>query len=108
MSKAEHVVILVTAKDKSEAKKIARGLLDDKLIACANLVGGVESLFRWNGKIDEASEILLVLKTKRSLFKKVASKVKALHSYDTPEVIALPVIEGSEDYLKWINASVKT
>jgi len=107
MNRIKHVVIFVTAKDKPEAQRIARGLLEDKLIACANIVDGVQSLFWWQGKIDDAAETLLVLKTKQSLFKKVAARVKALHSYDTPEVIALPVIDGHAGYLKWIDASVQ-
>ncbi len=100
-----YVVILVTAKDKKEATKIAKSLLEDKLIACANIVGGVQSLFWWQGKIDSSKEVLLVLKTKKILFKKVMARVKALHSYQTPEIIALPIINGSEDYLNWINSS---
>jgi periplasmic divalent cation tolerance protein len=102
----QHIVIFVTAKDQKEASQIARGLLRAKLIACANIIDGVRSLFWWQGKIDSSREVLLVLKTKKNLFKKVAVKVKALHSYQTPEIIALPIACGSEDYLKWINSSV--
>ena len=105
MMKSNHIVILVTAKDKKQAQQIARGLLEAKLIACANIVGGVESLFWWQGKIDRSKEVLVILKTKKSLFKKVAAKVKALHSYQTPEVIALPIVDGREDYLSWIETS---
>ena len=101
-----YVVILVTAKDKKEAGKIARGLLGSKLIACANIVQGVQSLFWWQGKIDTSREALLILKTKKVLFKKVSAKVKSLHSYQTPEIIALSIVNGSEDYLRWINSSV--
>ena len=99
------LVILVTAKDKKEAAKIAQGLLGAQLIACANIIGGVQSLFWWQGKIDSSKEVLLILKTKKSLFKKVSAKVKSLHSYQTPEIIALPIINGSEDYLSWIGHS---
>ena len=101
-----HIVVLVTTKDTRQAQKIANGLLQDKLVACANIVAGVRSLFWWQGKIDSSKEALLVLKTKKILFKKVAAKVKALHSYEVPEIIALPIVAGSGDYLKWINASV--
>jgi periplasmic divalent cation tolerance protein len=100
-----YIIILVTAKDRKEAEKIARGLLEAKLIACANIVEGVKSLFWWQGKIDSSNEALLVLKTKKILFKKVLIKVKSLHSYQTPEIIALPIINGSEDYLKWVDLS---
>jgi len=106
MRNSNYIVILITAKDKKEATKIARGLLEAKLIACANIMQGVESLFWWQGKIDISQEVLLVLKTKKNLFKKVTSKVKSLHSYQTPEIIALPIVEGSEDYLGWIGSAV--
>lgn len=100
-------IVFITAKDNEEAKRIAQGLLKEKLIACANIIPGVQSMFWWEGKIDEAGEALLILKTKRSLIKKVIKTVKVLHSYQVPEVIALPIIEGNKDYLKWVNESVK-
>ncbi|MDE1920129.1 MAG: divalent-cation tolerance protein CutA [Candidatus Omnitrophica bacterium] len=99
------IVVLVTAKDKKEAAKIGRGLLENRLIACANIVEGVQSLFWWEGKIDSSKEALLVLKTKKTLFKKVMAKVKSLHSYKLPEIIALPVIQGNQDYLNWVDSS---
>ncbi len=102
----KYIIILVTAKDAREAEKIANGLLQDKLIACANIINGVKSLFWWQGKIDESPEALIVIKTTKSLFKKAAAKVKQLHSYETPEIIALPIVDGSADYLKWIKDSV--
>jgi periplasmic divalent cation tolerance protein len=105
--KINFTVILVTAKNKKEAVKIARGLLEAKLVACANIVDSVQSLFWWQGKIDSSKEVLLILKTKKLLFKKVAAKVKSLHSYQTPEIIGLPIVNGSEDYLSWINSSVE-
>lgn len=101
-----YIVVLVTAKDSDEAKKIAQGLLNDKLVACANIVDKIHSIFWWQGKIDSADEVLLVLKSRRDFFNKVASKVKSLHSYDTPEIIAIPIIAGNEDYLNWIDSSV--
>jgi len=102
---AQHIVVLITSKDKKEAEKIARGLLEAKLIACANIIDGIQSLFWWQGKIDSSKEVLLVIKTKNILFKKVSTKVKFLHSYQTPEIIALPIVHGSKDYLGWINSS---
>ncbi len=102
----EYVVVFVTAKDLAQARSIAQGLLNEKLIACANVIKGVESMFWWQGKIDRASEAMLVIKTRKDLFKKVCACVKKLHSYDTPEVIALPIIDGNPDYLKWIDDSV--
>jgi len=101
-----HIIVLITAKNLSEAKKISRGLLNKKLIACANIVRGVESFFWWQGKIDQAKEALLIVKTQRRLFPKIVKTIKSLHSYDCPEVIALPIVDGSRDYLKWIDDSV--
>jgi periplasmic divalent cation tolerance protein len=102
-----YIIVFVTTKNKIEAKKIAHGLLHDKLIACANIVDGVQSLFWWQGKIDSAREALLILKTKKTLFKKLAVKIKALHSYQTPEIIVLPIVAGDSNYLEWINTSVE-
>ena len=102
-----NIIVLITAKDNSEAEKIARSLIEQKLIACANIVPGVKSFFRWEGKADNANEVLLILKTKKNLFKRVEKAVKALHSYEVPEIIALPIIEGHRPYLKWVNESTK-
>ena len=107
MDQSKYVVVLVTAKDVAEAQKIAKGLLEAKLVACANLVFEVQSFFRWQGKIDKANEVLLVLKAPADKFTEIIKKVKSLHSYDVPEVIALPIIAGNEDYLKWLDESVK-
>jgi len=104
--KTNHIIILVTAKNKKEAAAIAKGLLEAKLVACANIIDGVQSLFWWQGKIDSSKEVLLVLKTKKILLNKVSVKVKSLHSYQIPEIIALPIVGGSEDYLGWISSSV--
>jgi periplasmic divalent cation tolerance protein len=101
-----YIIILVTAKDRKEAQRIARGLLEARLIACANIVEGVHSFFWWQGKIDSSKEVLMVLKTKKILFNKVSNKVKSLHSYQTPEIIATPLVAGSKDYLKWIDSSL--
>ena len=100
-----NIVIFITAKDYDEATKISQSLVDNKLIACANIVSSVKSFFWWEGKVDEASEVLLILKTKKSLFKKIEKAVTTLHSYEVPEIIALPIIEGHRPYLKWVNES---
>ena len=101
-----HMVIFITAKDTSEAQKIADGLVGAKLAACVNIVPQVQSIFWWENKIDRADEALLIAKSKRNLFPKIIQKVKSLHSYSVPEIIALPIIDGNKDYLKWINDSV--
>ena len=100
-----HIVIFVTAEDRQQADKIAEKLVADKLIACANVVPGIQSIFRWKGKVDRAQEVLLILKSRRRHFPKIIKTVQALHSYEVPEVIALPIIEGNKDYLKWLTDS---
>lgn len=102
-----NIIVLITTKDTDEADKIAVVLTQEKLIACANIVKGVQSVFWWEGKVDYADETLMILKTQNRHFKKIVEKVKSLHSYKVPEVIALPIIDGSPDYLKWINESVR-
>lgn len=102
-----NIVVFVTAKDLSEAKRISQKLLEEKLIACANIVEGVKSFFWWQGKIDNAEEVLLILKTQENLFKKIVKTVKSVHSYEVPEVIALPIVDGNPDYLRWIDESLR-
>ena len=103
---SKHIVVLITAKNKAEAKKIANGLLKAKLIACANIISNIESIFIWKGKIDQSKEVLMMIKTQQKHFQKIVSQVKLLHSYQTPEIIALPIIRGSKNYLKWIDEVV--
>ena len=105
MRSIPHIVVLVTAGSKEEAQKIARGLLEEKFAACVNIIDGVESHFWWQGKIDIVKEALLVIKTRKELFNKLAKKVKSLHSYSVPEIIALSIVTGNTEYLKWINDS---
>ncbi|MCA9408358.1 MAG: divalent-cation tolerance protein CutA [Candidatus Omnitrophica bacterium] len=101
-----YIVILITAKDQDEGQRISTGLLEDKLVACCNIIPKVQSFFWWDNKIDASEEVLLVIKTKKDLWEKVQNKVKQLHSYQTPEIIALPIVEGSLEYLNWIKDSV--
>lgn len=103
--KNQYIVVLITAKNKIEAKKIAQGLLQDRLVACVNIIPSVESYFWWQGKVDKSQEILLIAKTKQKLFISIVSKVKKLHSYENPEIIATPIVQGSLPYLKWIDES---
>jgi periplasmic divalent cation tolerance protein len=103
----KNIVVLVTAANNKEAEKIAGGLIFHKLAACVNIVPKVDSLFRWQGKVDRAKEVLLVIKTKGTAFGKIVSLVKKLHSYDVPEIIALPIIKGEKKYMEWLNESVR-
>lgn len=101
-----YIAVFMTVSDEKEATKIVHSLLKDRLIACANIVGPVSSLFWWKGKIDKASEFLVIMKSRKNLFKKLSERVKELHSYEVPEVIALPVIEGLPSYLNWLGTSL--
>lgn len=102
-----HIAVFVTCSSAAEAKAIAGALLSKRIVACANIISGVRSDFWWKGKIDSADETLLVLKTTRKNFAKAEKEVRRLHSYDVPEIIALPIVAGSEAYLDWIDKSVK-
>ena len=101
-----NIVVLITTKDIAEAKTISDKLLEEKLIACANIVPGVSSFFWWESKIDQAQEVLMILKSKEKLLKKIIKTVKACHSYQVPEIIALLIVDGNPDYLRWIDDSV--
>ncbi|MFH1201803.1 MAG: divalent-cation tolerance protein CutA [Candidatus Omnitrophota bacterium] len=98
-----NIVVFITCKNKKEANRIAQGLIKEKLAACVNVINKIESIFFWQGKIDKAAEALLIVKTKKKLLSKLIKKVKVLHSYSVPEIIAIPIIGGSLDYLNWIN-----
>jgi periplasmic divalent cation tolerance protein len=106
-SVTDKVIILVTAVNKKECRKIARHLVENKLAACVNITQPVESIYRWEGKIARDREYQLFIKSKRELFPEIKAAIFKLHSYHTPEVICLPVIEGSRNYLQWIDESVK-
>lgn len=103
----KYIVVFVTASSKDQAEKISGSLINKKLAACVNIVEEVSSVFFWDNKIDTAKECLLVIKTKKSLFCKLKREVKLLHSYDTPEIIAIPIICGDKKYLDWINESCR-
>ena len=98
-----HAVIFVTAPDKKQAKQIANKLIKTKLAACVNIIPGVESLFSWKGKIDSAKELLLIIKSEKSKLPRIIKTVKSLHSYEVPEIIALPIVAGNKEYLRWID-----
>ncbi|MBU1262381.1 divalent-cation tolerance protein CutA [bacterium] len=98
----KYVVVFITASTEEQAKGIAEGLLGKRLVACVNILPKVSSLFWWQGKIDSQEEVLLILKTKEDLLDEVIRITKELHSYEIPEIIALPIIGGNEDYLQWI------
>ncbi len=102
-----NIVIFMTAKDLTEAQSIVKKLVEERLIACGNILPQVKSFFWWQNKVDECEEALVVMKTKKSFFKKVEKVIKSLHSYDVPEIIALPICAGNKDYLTWMDQSLK-
>ena len=104
-SSTGEIVCYITAPNEAEALKIARALVENRLAACANIVKNVRSIYAWKGAIQDDAEILMIVKTQKALFHKLTEKVKEIHSYDVPEIIALPILEGSEDYLQWLRES---
>jgi periplasmic divalent cation tolerance protein len=105
--KVDAILVLVTCKSKAEARRIATALVKKRLAACGNILGvPVSSIYRWKGKIERAKENLLVLKSTRKAFAALEREVTRLHSYDLPEIIAMPVTQGSQKYLAWIGESV--
>ena len=106
MDKPEHIVVLVTANDADEAQRIASALLEKRLAACVNIVPKVDSRFWWEGKLDTAAESLLVIKSRAGRLEDIIRLVKEVHSNTVPEIIAMPIIGGSPDYLEWLDKEV--
>lgn len=107
MKADEFVVVLVTASSADEAAQIGRALVEDRLAACANVVGPIRSIYRWEGAVEDAEEHLLVIKARAEDFAALEALVRELHGYDVPEVIALPLRAGSEPYLAWLTDSTR-
>jgi periplasmic divalent cation tolerance protein len=102
------IVVLGTCRSGREARRIARALVEQRLAACANILGGpVASTYRWKRRVQSAKEFLVIIKTGRRRFAALCREVERLHSYDVPEIIALPILEGSRDYLDWISESTR-
>ena len=100
------VVVFVTVSDDDEARKISGLLLEQEKVACVNIVSGVNSTFLWKGNIETERESLLIMKTKSSVLPEIVDIIKSAHSYEVPEIIAMPIIGGNEEYLKWIDMEV--
>ena len=101
--KSAHRLILSTCPDRRTAKRIAKTLVAERLAACVNLVPAVESIYRWKGKIESATEILLVIKARAADYKRIDARLRSLHPYSLPEVIAIDIADGDTRYLAWIS-----
>jgi periplasmic divalent cation tolerance protein len=108
MQHSQVVVVLVTTSGVEESERLARVLLDLKLIACANVVPLIRSFFRWEGRLEGSDESLLIMKTTDDVLERLAETVKRHHSYDVPEIIALPLAWGSPEYLSWVAGEVRS
>ncbi|HEX5229157.1 MAG TPA: divalent-cation tolerance protein CutA [Bryobacteraceae bacterium] len=99
----DKIIVLSTCGSAEEAARVARALVEKRLAACVNIVPGVRSVYRWKDAIEDQEEALLVIKTSRPLMDDLRAEIEKMHSYEVPEVIALPVVDGSEQYLAWMN-----
>lgn len=97
-----HVVVFITAGSLAEGQTIAHALVEERVAACVNIVSPIQSVYRWQDQVQDDQEVLLIAKTTADMFDKLSARVKQLHTYDVPEIIALSIIAGAEDYLRWI------
>jgi periplasmic divalent cation tolerance protein len=102
----DKIVVLSTCGSAGEAANVARALVERRLAACVNIVAGVRSIYRWKGAVEEAAEWLLVIKSSRALFERLQEELRKAHSYETPEIVALEIVAGSESYLEWMDAEL--
>jgi periplasmic divalent cation tolerance protein len=101
------IVIFITAPKEREAEKIARTLVEARLAGCVNIMKNIRSIYSWKGRVEDEKEVLLIVKTKKNLFRSLEKKVKELHSYSVPEIIAVPIMKGSRDYLRWLKEVIR-
>jgi periplasmic divalent cation tolerance protein len=104
----DKIVVLSTCESEEEAKGLARHLVEKRLAACVNILPGAISVYRWKDKIEEAPEFLLVIKSRRDLFAALRAELELKHSYEIPEIIALPIVDGSAPYLNWLDGETET
>jgi periplasmic divalent cation tolerance protein len=103
----DKIVVMVTAASRAECRKIARHLVETKLAACVNIAPGIESVYHWKGKLTKDKEYLMLIKSMRALFPEIKAAISKIHSYHTPEIICLPIVDGSRNYLQWLSDSLK-
>ena len=104
---ADPIIVFMTAASAEEAMRIAEVLVESKLAACVQVLPEMHSIYLWKGEVERAREVLVIAKTTMAKFDGHQSKLRAIHSYETPEIIALPIVAGSEDYLKWLTSSLE-
>ena len=102
----DKIVVLSTCADEEEAARLARALVEARLAACVSVVPSVKSFYRWKGAVESSAECLLVIKSSRELFGPLRAALAGLHSYEVPEVIALPIVDGAPSYLEWLDANI--
>ncbi len=103
----EDIVVFITASSEEEAARIAHVLVEVRLAACVNIVKGVRSIYRWQGKIEDEAEVLMIAKTRGELFEALSEKIGELHSYTVPEIIAFTIVSGSRKYLEWLREATE-
>jgi len=103
----DYISVFITASSEQEGEKISSALVKERLAACVSMVKGVSSTFRWKGQISNEQEVLLIAKTRDTLFEKLKKRVLELHSYKVPEIVASPILAGFEKYLNWIEDETK-
>jgi periplasmic divalent cation tolerance protein len=103
----EALVVYITAPNEEEAAKIAKILVEERLAGCVNIIKDIRSIYSWQGKLEDEKEVLMIVKTRLELFSALTSKVKELHSYTVPEVIAMPIVDGSEEYINWLQKATR-
>ena len=100
----DKIVVLSTCESAEEAAKLARTLVEQRLAACVNILPGIRSVYRWKGKVEDAGGVAVLIKSRRDLFDRLREAIEKEHSYEVPEIIALPIVAGSENYLQWLAA----
>lgn len=103
----DKIIVFSTCESMDDARRIARRLIEHRLAACVNVVPGAVSIYRWKGAVEEAAECLLIIKSSRALFEDLRTELEAVHSYEVPEVLALPAAAGAERYLNWIDSELR-
>lgn len=99
----DKIIVLCTCGSAEDAEKISGALVESRAAACVNIVPGLTSVYRWKGAIERSAEWLLVIKSRRELFARLRAEISKLHSYEVPEILALPVVDGAEEYLAWLD-----